>query len=55
MHRVCPDTPRAREFLAGVQWVTDSLRDMPAAARELLLRAGVDAPPAAAGEDAAAR
>ena len=40
VHRVCPDTLRAREFLTGVQWATAALRDMPAAARDLLIRAG---------------
>jgi predicted metal-dependent hydrolase len=40
VHRACPDTPRAREFLAGVQWVADSLRTMSAPARDLLLRSG---------------
>jgi len=38
LQRVCPDTLRAREFLRGVQWATDALRDPGSGAGELLLR-----------------
>jgi predicted metal-dependent hydrolase len=41
LHRVAPDTERAREFLAGVQWSAEALRSSPEAAKALRLRAGL--------------